>query len=117
MHHTGTSSAKFQNIKMGFYPDYPEAGDVVTINLEGTLSEFVLYRRHVCNMYACIVLADTVTEGRLQLELNYEKVPPIKKTYDLCYFLSLLKIKCPLKSGELHQLNVCVTIDISCRSN
>ncbi|XP_065914834.1 putative phosphatidylglycerol/phosphatidylinositol transfer protein DDB_G0278295 [Dysidea avara] len=78
------SSAKLQNIQMEFEPDYPQAGDVITVYLDGTLT-------------------DTVTEGHLQVELSHEKRPaPIKETFDLCYFLSLAKISCPLMSGKVH---------------
>ena len=35
----GTSGAKLQNVKMGFLPDYLKAGDVITVYLDGTLSE------------------------------------------------------------------------------
>ncbi|XP_065915188.1 uncharacterized protein [Dysidea avara] len=75
-----TSRAKLQNIKVGFYPQYPQAGDVMKIYLNGTLSEMV-------------------TEGHVQVELYHDSIPPLKETHDLCYILSLAEINCPLKSG------------------
>jgi len=42
MLHIGTSSSKLQNIKVGFYPESPQAGDDMTIYLNGTLCEFIL---------------------------------------------------------------------------
>jgi len=54
-------------------------------------------------MIVCIYngAAEMVTEGRIQVELHHDSIPPLEETYDLCYILSLAAISCPLMSGEL----------------
>ena len=49
--------------------------------------------------------AEKVTSGYLYTEINFNNLPPIKETYDLCYILSsATEIECPLQASKLKQL-------------
>ena len=51
------------------------------------------------------VTAEKVTGGYLYTELNYNNLPPIKETYDMCYILSsATEIECPLRAGKLYSM-------------
>ena len=49
--------------------------------------------------------AEKVTSGYLYTEINFNNLPPVKETYDLCYILSsVTEIECPLQPSKLKQL-------------
>ena len=61
------------------------------------------------------VTAEKVTSGYLYTEVNFNNLPPIRETYDLCYILSsATEIECPLQAGKLCVLaqGVCISIII-----
>ncbi|XP_065913686.1 putative phosphatidylglycerol/phosphatidylinositol transfer protein DDB_G0282107 [Dysidea avara] len=75
--------AQMQNVMVDFYPDPPVIGQILTLVVNGTLME-------------------KVTGGQLYVELRFNNLPPLRDTYDLCYGLLMLKVKCPLPPDNLH---------------
>ena len=46
--------------------------------------------------------AEKVVSGYLYTEVNFNNLPPIRETYDLCYILSsATEIECPLQARML----------------
>ena len=55
-------------------------------------------------VHMCIT-AEKVTSGYVYTEINFNNLPPIKETYDLCYILSsATEIECPIQASKLKQL-------------
>jgi len=51
-----------------------------------------------------------VTGGQAYLELHFNNLPPWRDTYDLCYALSVLQVKCPLPPGKAMYISYKVCI-------
>ncbi|XP_065914296.1 putative phosphatidylglycerol/phosphatidylinositol transfer protein DDB_G0278295 isoform X2 [Dysidea avara] len=45
-------------------------------------------------------IMEKINSGRVYGEAQFNNLPPLRETYDLCYVLSYIGVLCPLAAGE-----------------
>ena len=84
-------------------------GQLLTGSVSATISKLLYATNNIIagSYNECVyTTAEKVTSGYLYTEVNFNNLPPIKETYDLCYILSsATEIECPLQASKLKQLN------------